>query len=166
MTENRILILAQRWRIGRVMYSTPFRSWSRRFGERWSFGENLSARSPRSGPRWQVFPETSMLAEPEWPRLKTVLSRKRVQFFIVELVLKWGFLSFSRGMIRLYRHVWTWYKSERDNYKPIVFDTFLALNRITMVSTMETIVLWVSFQKGLTISRFCIIFTHFELCFS
>ena len=58
------------------------------------------------------FPRTSMLAKPEWPRLKTVLSRKLVQFFIVERVSKLGFLSFSLGMIRLYHHVWTWYKSE------------------------------------------------------
>ena len=111
------------------------------------------------------FRQTSTLAKAEWPRFETMLSRKRVQILHCWANIEMSFSSFSRGMFRLYRHVWTWYKSESDKYKTIVFNTFLALNRITMVSTMETIVSWVSFQKGLTILRFCIIFTNFEPCF-
>ena len=70
------------------------------------------------------FRRTSTLAESEWPRLKTVLSRKRVQFLHRWASIEMSFLSFSRGMFRLYRHVWTWYKSESDKYKTIVFNTF------------------------------------------
>ena len=44
-TEKLILILAQRWRIGRVMYSTPFWAVVTSVWRALKFGENLSARS-------------------------------------------------------------------------------------------------------------------------
>ena len=57
MTENLISILAQRWRIGLVFYSTPFRVVVTQVWRALKFGENLSARSASRTSRWQVFPE-------------------------------------------------------------------------------------------------------------
>ena len=107
------------------------------------FGKNLSAQSPRSGPRWQIFAKLQHSPNLSDHDSKQCWVENESNSFIVELVLKWVFCHFHEGCFVYI------YKNESDKYKTIVFNIFLALNRITIVSTMETIVSWVSFQKGL-----------------
>ena len=114
MTKNEFSMLAQRWRIGRVMYSTPFRVVVTKVEEGWSLAKTCQ-REVRKADRADRFLPNFNALQPEWIRFKTVLGRYWVQFLHCWASMEMSFSIFSRGMFRLYCHVWTWYKIEGDD---------------------------------------------------